>query len=340
MRKIKVNIVSESEFTVQGHGVHTAFEETYNSLKNKKDIIAYKNSSKPTDIVHIHTVGPYSLKKLLFYRGKKVVSAHLVPDSFVGSLVGAKYWYPLAKIYLRWFYNQADAVLAVSQEVMQQLKAQGVKKPIYLIPNTIDISQYQHTYLDGLRVRKKLGIDKNKFVVIANGQVQPRKRVDVFIECAKKLPNFTFIWVGGIPFKEFASHYMEMHKLIENHPKNVIFTDTVKHRKAVEYYFAADLFFLPSIHETFGIVIVEAAAAGLPVLLRNLHQYKKTFDSWYVLGEDNNFTKIIKKFANDKKFYDEYHKKSLSIAKTYDSSIGVNDLIKIYQKLIGEKEPE
>ncbi|MDP4038840.1 MAG: glycosyltransferase [bacterium] len=337
MQKIRVNIISESEFTVQGHGVHTAFEETYNSLRRKKNIIVYKNSSKPADIVHIHTVGPYSLKKLLFYRGKKVVSAHLVPDSFVGSLAAARYWYPLAKIYLRWFYNRADAVLAVSQEVVDLLKAQRVKKPIYLVPNTIDISQYSHTTKDKYKIRKKLGFDNNKFVIIANGQVQPRKRVDVFLDCAKKLPNYQFIWVGGIPFKEFASHYMEMSKIIKNHPDNVIFTGVVEHKKAISYYFAADLFFLPSIHETFGIVILEAAAAGLPILLRNLHQYKKTFDGWYYTTGENNFVQTIKKFALDKKFYSYWQNQTKFIAKTYDSRTNVNELIKIYYSLMEQE---
>lgn len=335
MQKIKVNIISESEFTVQGHGVHTAFEETYRCLRGKNNVVAYKNSSRPADILHIHTVGPYSLKRLLFYRGKKVVSAHVLPESFVGSLRGARYWYPIAKWYLRWFYNRADGVLAVSKEVVEKLKAQGVKKPIYLMPNIIDISQYKHDTQQRQEIRKKLKIADNKFVVIANGQVQPRKRVDVFIECAKKLPNYQFIWVGGVPFKEFASHYMHMARLIKKHPKNVIFTGVVDHEEAIKYYFGADLFFLPSMQETFGIVVVEAAAAGLPILLRNLHQYRHTFDGWYYKATDKNFVKLIKKFASEKTFYNLWQKNAKNIAKTYDSKTQVKKLIEIYCKVLG-----
>lgn len=82
---MKINLISESEFTVQGHGVHTAFIEMYNGLKSAGFEVE-KNGKIPADIVHIHTIGPYSLAKLLFASGKKIVSAHVVPESFVGSL--------------------------------------------------------------------------------------------------------------------------------------------------------------------------------------------------------------------------------------------------------------
>src|SRR5689334_20283862 len=89
---MKVNVVSESAFTVQGHGVHTAFTETVDALRDYTDWEVAANGRERADVVHIHTVGPYSLARLLWWRGAKVVSAHVTPDSFVGSLVGAKYW--------------------------------------------------------------------------------------------------------------------------------------------------------------------------------------------------------------------------------------------------------
>ena len=89
---MKVNVISESAFTVQGHGVHTAFTETVDELRDYTDCEVLVNSNQPADILHIHTVGPYSLSKIWFAKGAKVVSAHVTPDSFVGSLAGARYW--------------------------------------------------------------------------------------------------------------------------------------------------------------------------------------------------------------------------------------------------------
>lgn len=202
---MKVNVISESAFTVQGHGVHTAFTETIAALEGHTEAEVVSNSREVCDIAHIHTVGPYSLGKILFASGAKVVSAHVTPDSFVGSLVGAKYWYGLAKLYLRWFYNRADAVLAVSDQVVSELKKMGVKRPVHLMPNIINTDVFKTTKAEKMSIRQRLGLGPEAFVVIGIGQVQPRKRIDSFLNAAKRLPQLQFVWAGGIPFKQLAA---------------------------------------------------------------------------------------------------------------------------------------
>ena len=64
-RRIKVNVVSESEFTVKGHGVHTAYVELANALAKRKDIeLSINSKSSFVDIVHVHTVGFFALRRL------------------------------------------------------------------------------------------------------------------------------------------------------------------------------------------------------------------------------------------------------------------------------------
>ena len=126
---MKVVQVSESEFSVQGHGVHTAFVETTNALRRQPDIEVVVNSREPADIRHIHTVGMYAWRQLLFGKGKKIISGHIVPDSLVGSLRLAKGWKGMASWYLKYFYNRADAVIAVSdatRDELQRIDALGV----------------------------------------------------------------------------------------------------------------------------------------------------------------------------------------------------------------------
>jgi 1,2-diacylglycerol-3-alpha-glucose alpha-1,2-galactosyltransferase len=331
---MKVNIISESAFTVQGHGVHTAFTETIDALKRYTDCDVAENTDRAADVVHIHTVGPYSLRKLLSAKGARVVSAHVTPASFVGSLVGAKYWYGLAAWYLRWFYNRADGVLAVSQEVVDELKAMGVKKPVYLVPNTINTDVFHTTKAIKAAAREKLGINHKAFVVVGSGQVQPRKRIDSFIQVAEALSDVQFIWVGGIPFKQLAADAGEMDRIMRDHPSNVRFTGLVQRADVVDYYRAADLFFLPSAQETFGIVVVEAAAAGLPILLRDLDQYKTTFEGGYEAGEDKTFVHIVKRFASDGVYYQRWQKATELIAKRYGAEAGVRRLLDVYREVI------
>ena len=55
--KLTVNMISESEFTVQGHGVHTAYKEITDALRKKKDVDIEVNTDRPADIIHIQTMG-------------------------------------------------------------------------------------------------------------------------------------------------------------------------------------------------------------------------------------------------------------------------------------------
>jgi 1,2-diacylglycerol-3-alpha-glucose alpha-1,2-galactosyltransferase len=333
---MKVNVISESAFTVQGHGVHTAFTETIAALKDYTDCDVEANTDRSADVIHVHTVGPYSLRKLLWGQGAKIVSAHVTPDSFVGSLLGAKYWYGLAKLYLRWFYNRADGVLAVSQEVVEELSTMGVRKPVFLVPNTIETQRFIATPAMREAARRQFGIGAGEFVVVGNGQVQPRKRIDTFLAAAKALPEIRFIWVGGIPFKQLAADAGAMEHLMRQHPENVQFTGLVEREMVVASYQAADLFFLPSIQETFGIVIVEAAAAGLPVLLRDLEQYRQTFGEGYEKGTDETFVATIERFRTDRAFYEKWQKAAQTIAKRYDAKTGAVRLMEVYRAVIAE----
>lgn len=332
-KKYTINVISDSAFTVQGHGVHTAFTEHLNGLNKyapEFELHTNQNGFK-ADITHIHTVGYYGLKFLLGRHGLRFVSAHVVPESFVGSFKAARIWLPIARWYLRWFYNRADGVFAVSQDVADELATMGVTRPIYVVPNMLDGGEFANSPKKRGVARKKLGINNNDFVVVCSGQVQPRKRVDSFLACAKALPNTKFIWVGGIPFKHVAADYHAMHKVMLHAPSNVQFTGVISHEDVVPYFQAADMFFLPSEQETFGIVIIEASAANLPILLRENRQYKVTFKDCYVSGDsDQVFTDTINKLAKDRSYYKQAQSLSKKIIEKYDTKNVMKQINTIY----------
>lgn len=333
---IKVTMVSESEFTVQGHGVHTAYVELTNALKKRDDVEVVVNKYVSADITHIHTVGAYSLRHLLFGSSKKVVSAHIVPDSLVGSLIGAKLWLPFAKLYLRWFYNRADLLFAVSDETKRSLEKLGVKKPIEVVYNLVDTSRYITTAADKVIARKTLDIADDAWVVVGAGQVQPRKRVDSFVAAAKQLPGVTFLWVGGMPFGKLAAEHGSMQHMIDTAPKNFICTGVVEHETVKLYYQAADVFWLPSEQETFGLVVVEGAAAGLPVLLRDIPDYDETFRDGATMVTEETVVAALEKLRTDKAVYSKAHDQAIErIAKRFDSVAGAEHVVQIYKKLLG-----
>ncbi|NCU40484.1 glycosyltransferase [Candidatus Saccharibacteria bacterium] len=331
---LKIVQVSESDFSVKGHGVHTAFVETTNALKKRLDVEVLINSRQPSDIVHIHTVGIYSLGHLLFRRSKKVVSAHIVPDSLIGSLRGAKWWLGLATIYLRWFYNQADVVIAVSEETKIILEKMGVHRSIVVINNMVDSARYSKKSINRDSLRHELGYAKNDWIVASNGQVQPRKRVDTFINLAREFPDMKFVWIGGIPFKGVAAEYEKMKKLMQSAPDNLKFTGVVPLQSVADYLRTADVFVMPSDQETFGLAIVEAAAAGLPIVLRDISDYDHTFRADALMCDENDFKSTLLRLQSDPSYYEKAVQSAQSIAQRYDSATVCEELVEVYESLL------
>ncbi len=337
MKKLIVDMISESEFTVKGHGVHTSYVELTRALSKRQDIDIQVNVARPNvDITHIQTMGFYAIRKLLFSRGKKIVSAHIVPASFVGSIKGAKYWAPFSKYYLKWFYNRADIVLAcsgsVARELVEDMKLSTRVETFY---NTIDMSQYTHTDQDKKKARVKLGIDERAFLVLGNGQVQPRKRLDTMIACARALPKMEFIWVGGIPFKQLGADYHKMQKMVTTLPDNMHTTGVISLEQVRDYLCAADVFFLPAEQENHPMCVLEAAGAGLPIVLRDIPQYNDTFRPDALFIRDNNEAILnLKKLAEDPKFRAQAIKMSQRIAARFNSSVGAERAMALYQETL------
>lgn len=331
--KLRVIQVSESEFSVQGHGVHTAFTEITHGLRSRGVQVLVNKFWTRADVRHIHTIGPYSLLHLLFGSGKKVVSVHVIPASFVGSIKGARLWLPLATRYLRWFYGRADMLFAVSATVANELRITMKlgKKRIEVFYNTIDMSHYHTTAAAKQAARKRLGIDSKAWVVIGNGQVQPRKRLDTFYEVAKSLPGVQFIWIGGIPFKQLGADYAAMKDVMENPPKNCTVTGVIEHAKVKDYLQAADVFFLPAEQENHPMCVLEAAGAGLPIILRDLPEYDDTFrGSAYMMKSAKMATDEIRTLHNDHQYYKQRQVQTAEIARRFDSAEGAKKALELY----------
>lgn len=338
--KIKVNIISEAlAWDVQGQGVYTASLSLVEALKRREELDVSINGKGLYDISHLHTPGPYAITRGLTSGRRMVISAHVVPESLIGSLILSELWLPLFSKYLRYYYNLADCVIAVSPKVKEELEIFGVKTPIYTVPNPINLERFYPDPEKRKKIREKLGLKSSDFVVIGSGQIQPRKGVDTFIEVAKKLPDMKFIWVGGQPFSVFTAGYIELQEKIKNAPPNVIFTGIVPYEEMPDYYNAGDVFFFPSKQETFGMVIVESASCGLPLLLRDLPEYQNPFGGWFIpVKKDEEFEEYLLKLKNDGNFYMEYQNKAFQLAKHYSLETVGEKMVEIYKEIL-ERPP-
>ena len=337
--KLVVNLVSETVDGCKGHGVHTAFVQTANALE-RAGVDVRINSSGVSDIVHIETMGRSSLLKLLRSRERAVVTAHIVPESLVGSFVLAPLWLPIGTAYMQAFYALADEVLAVSPEVDEGLRRMKLKVPVRVVPNAVDVKRFVPQPGWREEMRAKAGIPEDAFVAICAGQVQPRKGVDVFIETARAMPDVHFVWVGGMPFKRLTDHYRHMRSAMANAPSNCHFVGDVVYSEMPKWYASADCLFFPSVQETFGLAIVEAAAAGLPLVLREIATYGPLFGETYLSDAEQPFTDCIACLKDDEEMHARYAKHSLELAERFDTSRLAEHLLAVYGDVLARSEAE
>lgn len=327
---LAVNVVSESALTVAGHGVHSAYLEQVTMLRRVAEVTV--NLPRRADVQHAHTVGPYAAGLLMAGR-RRIVTAHLTADSVVGSLRAHRHWKCAFTRYLRAFYNGADTVLAVSSAVRAELRDMGVERPIRVVPNTVDVAAIRANADSSEESRKRLGVPQGRFLVVGVGQVQPRKGVAAFVECARALPDVLFHWVGGVIFGPLADHRAEMHRLMRDAPPNLLFTGPLPRSAVLSHVAAADLFFLPALQENCPMAVLEAAALRKPILLRALPQYEDQFGDACLYGDDLGFPALIDRLSSDRGPLTRLSLRAGELAAKFDSKANVERLLDIYNAI-------
>lgn len=321
MEKIKINMLSLAD-TVEGQGVGSAYKELVNLLdEGAKDLFEVTiNSHKKSDIIHAHTTEPQSFVKMKLNKGVNVAYCHFLPDTLDGSLKLPKIASEVYKKYIIKFYNCADYLVVVNPIFIEDLVKYGIKREkIVYIPNYVSKDKfYKKSKVEVKKIKRELGIPEDKFVVLGAGQVQNRKGVLDFVEVAKSLPDIQFVWCGGFSFGKITDGYEELKKVVDNPPKNVLFTGIIKREKMNDMFNMADILFMPSYNELFPMTILEAVNCHKPLLLRDLDLYHDILLDKYLSGKNNKeFTKLINELKDNQELYKKQSKKSKEISEFY-----------------------
>jgi 1,2-diacylglycerol-3-alpha-glucose alpha-1,2-galactosyltransferase len=83
---MKIHVISETPFVMKATGVHTAFIDHIELLKENNDVEVVVNEEGIGDVIHGHTYGLYNIWKGIRYKGRRVYTVHVIPDSIKGSL--------------------------------------------------------------------------------------------------------------------------------------------------------------------------------------------------------------------------------------------------------------
>ncbi len=333
-RPLKINLISESVYGGQGQGVHTAFVDMLDMLRRRPDAEVFVNSRRRCDVVHAHTFGPLYWLLGRGTRGRRVISAHVVPASMVGSLVGWRLWLPLFTRYIRLAYNRADVVVAVAPAVKRALAGVGVTARQEVVTNPVNLRKFRPDPALRARGRGLLKLSPRDKVALCVGQIQPRKGVEDFVLAARANPGVKFVWVGGRPFSVLTDAYAGMNRLMEQAPPNLRFAGLFGLDDMAALYNAADLFFFPSFQENCALAIAEAAACGLPLLLRDLEDYHELYGGQFLSARDTaGFSGQVRRFFTPRFPRKAWKAKSLKMVRRFDVEVLCERLMKIYRGL-------
>ncbi len=329
-----VHIVSETPYVNKGQGVHTAFVEHVELMREKNDIGVVVNEEGRGDIFHSHTYGPYYFWKGRKYKGKRIFTAHVIPESVKGSFPAARLLLPLVKLYLKKVYSYADVCIAISPHVNDAIKQSGANTRIEMITNPVMTDQWKRT--DAMRKagREKLGISDQDFLVMGAGQIEGRKGVDDFLDIAEALPEMKFVWVGGRPWGLMTEGIRRLNGKIARASSHIQFTGLLDLSEMPAMYAAADLFLFPSYQENCPLAPLEAAASGMPVVFRDLKEYQQLYENPYLKAHDTiEFIHLIRHLRKDDSFYTEGIHISKKLIEQFDKDNIRKKLIRLYERL-------
>ncbi|MEW2566958.1 glycosyltransferase [Streptomyces sp. NPDC047070] len=166
------------------------------------------------------------------------------------------------------------STVAVSPTVAERLRRWGVPGPrIEVVPNGIDVDRFRFDAARRESTRRRLGLPQGAYVVGGVGRLTAGKRFEVLVRALAELPDDVWLLlVGGGPEENVLRRTAQRMGVADRvlftgeRPNGPASADGTDGLDLPSLTGAMDLLASPSAEEAFGLAVVEALAAGLPVL--------------------------------------------------------------------------
>jgi glycosyltransferase involved in cell wall biosynthesis len=218
--------------------------------------------------IHVSTPGTVGLLGLLIGRVMDLPVAgtyHTDIPPYVRSLTNDEFLEQAAWSYMVWFYSQMGEVMVPSAGTREQLLSRGLPaaklKPL---PRWVNIEQFSPEQRTP-EYWEKRGLN-GSLTLLYVGRVSREKSLDLLVAAFRELiaagADLSLAIVGDGPYRE------EMARELAGYP--ALFTGYLQGEELQRAYASADLFVFPSATDTFGNVVLEAQASGLPVIVTDV----------------------------------------------------------------------
>ena len=262
------------------------------------------------DIIHVETefgmgLCGVSIAKML--KIPLVYTMHTMYDEYIYYIASRPLVKTVKKLshkYMRVFANRANAITGPSEKCSEYLSSAGVKLPVNVIPNPVELDDFSPEHFDPEQkraIREKFGIPQDAFVVVFVGRLGREKSIDLLIDywnqSVKADENMYLFIIGGGPEEQVLRDQIAALGCGDR----VIMSGRVEHPELPPYLLASDIYVTASLSDTNSISMLEGMAAGLPVLQRrdpiNADQIKDGENGWS-FDSPEEMAELLRKFRD------------------------------------------
>ena len=299
------------------------------------------------DVVHVQVSDPIGLSVVSYARKHNipiVTTEHNQPEVLTSSFklpeLLQKPFNALLYSYFRNRQSKSDFVtMPTEQAIRNLLNKHEFGVPVAAVSNGVDLANFRPGKV-AAAVYEKYGISKDKQIVLYVGRIDPEKRVETVILAFKKarkfVPKAELVIVGDGVDKA------RLEQIYSRNDASIRFLGRVLPPDLYELYRIGEVFVTASEIETQGIVLIEAAAVGLPLIAVD----KGAVGEVCIDGrngflcrprDEEQISEAIVKILGDNKLREEFSKESLRIAKNHDFETTLDRFTNIYEGLISGK---
>lgn len=240
-------------------------------------------------------------------------------------------------------YSKADAVIALCRKSCKQLKSwqyDDYQYELVLMPNGVNaLPRPTKTEVKAFRKQWNLAEDDEIFGFV--GRLGEEKNLPLLIKSferhiAKKRPKAKLLFVGDFEYRKTLEEMAAATKYADR----IIFTGAMPREKLGLAYSVLDVFAFPSLKDTQGWVLHEAAHAGLPIVLvdKELSEVVQDGVNGFIANDNpTSFGRAIITLLEDANKRQEFGAVSKKLAAKFTESRQVKKLEKLYQELIDQK---
>ncbi len=289
------------------------------------------------DIIHAHGNGAFSLLGRQVARVKGVpfvMTFHNLHTKYTHYVLNGKVLKPrMVAAAMRMFGNVCDGVITPSEKMKRELLKYGVKKDIMVIPNFVYSSRFEN--IQSGYLHKTYNIPQSSQILLTVGRLGKEKNFPFIIKSFKRLTKkdkTTHLVIVG--------HGVEKENLLQltnrlGLEKRIHFTDKIDKESMPEVYADADIFVFASTTEVHPMVVLEAAAAGLPFIVVKdaayMHIIEEGINGYVTPMNQDNFTQKVSVLLQNKHLQKTFGNSSRKLLQQYFNPDTITDeLVSLY----------